>query len=43
MLIAHIDLFPNAFFNLFHAICRQVHPLLASTGINVKGYFLDEG
>ena len=33
-----MDLFPNAFFSLFHAICWQVHPLLTSTGIKVKGW-----
>ena len=38
-----MDLFPNALFNLFHAICWEVHPLLTSPGIKVKGYFLDEG
>ncbi len=41
--IACIDLFLNAFFNFVCAICWQVHPLLTSPGIKVKGYFLDEG
>jgi len=36
MLIAHIDLFPDALFNLFHTICWEVHPLLTSPGIKVK-------
>ena len=38
-----MDLFPNALFNLFHAICWQVHPLLTSPEIKVKGYFVYEG
>ena len=36
MLIAHIDLFPDVLFNLFHTICWEVHPLLTSPGIKVK-------
>ena len=33
----------ECFFHLFHAICSQVHPLLTSPGIKVKGSFVDEG
>ena len=38
MPIAHINLFPNALLNLFQAICWQVHPLLTSPGIKMKGW-----
>ena len=33
-----MDLFPNALFNLFHAICWQVYPPNLSPGIKVKGW-----
>jgi len=42
MTISHIDLFPNALFNRFRAICWQVHPLLTSPGIKVEGWKGDE-
>ena len=38
MHIAYMNLFPNALFNLFHAIFWQVHPHLISPRIKVKGW-----